>query len=260
MKPIFALCLFSIFLASPSFGIIMRSEPFYKDTVRDTKTGELYRVRVSSIFICRESKSKNPEQGYGFEMALEYELERYVSSEKPMICPDGWEKRPTALNKNLSECVYSVPLSPLTFFLDTGENRKRHFSKAERASALKQCNDDLGSVPLSLLLAGGGGCRSSDGRSLPILDFTYQDKAGKLHEVSFVRDYGKPQKRFISWIRYPLDSGKCDKGWILEDWSEERKLHPDRTYLKNECHYIIPDPPLFTPKKGKRPKKSGKAR
>lgn len=311
MRLIFGWCLFFfVFLASPTFGIIVRAEPFYKDTVRDAKTGELYQVRVSSIFICRESKSNNHERGYGFEMAVEYEMNRYVSSKEPMSCPDGWEKRPTASNENLSECVYSVPLSPpLTFILDTGENRKRHFSKAERASALKRCNSDLGSVPLSSLLAGGGGCQSSDRTNLPIHDFTYLDKAGKPHEVTFKREYDSDRGSFVSQLFYPVYEETCDSGWTRWNnywrkkprhtkcaegafnstgWEEASEFHETSPVqgttsfgwgslndsgkdcekdlsklpenMKDRCYYTIPDPPLFTPKKGKRPKKPGKAR
>ncbi len=302
MKPIFALCFFSVFLARPAFAVF--SGPRWQDTVRDATTGELYWVYVHEVSISRESLSgKSPNssgRGFGFKAIVTYHLENlapedayaaFFKDEKiSQNCPKGWQNQD-------SECLLSVPLSPpLTFVLDTGENRKRHFSKAERDSALNACKH---CKSCHNYIAGSEhfyGIRR-------VCDFIYLDKAGKSHEVTFARQYDSERGRFVSKLRYPLDSGKCDKGWFLDDRSEWRKrvLVPhciknkyDSTskklisrevkisadgkcedgwtfvsadeYRKQEkfdardrCYYAIPDPPLFSPKK-KPAKRPGKAR
>lgn len=234
---------FLLFCAVDCFSQVFVDAPTCPthDRVRNPKTGELYVVQVRSVFIDRENHPDSTLRGFGFSAKASYlltpELDRVrVDGWTVKSCPDGWLEVPTHRGgKTGFLCNLPVSLSPpLSFVLDTGENRLRIIPKAERDSVFNRFNVSSGYY--------SAGSEYSYGVRR-VVGFVYLDKVGNSHPVTFRRWCTGDRDRFVSELYYPLDSGKCDKGW---------------TRIEGRCYYTIPDPALFSPKK--KPTKKSKRR
>ncbi len=203
----------------------------------DSRTGQAYVLKQKPSTNCWDIKPEfYPDSslpGLGFQASIKYSLKTIQSVDS---CPEGWTRDEGFKRGNsgkISECSKVLPLSNLTFYLDTGVNRIIKYSPFEKRMLLQNCYNSISEQ----MSAGGVGCSWFHPDYFDV--FGVRDDFGAYHKVIHGRTFDNKKGFYRSFLYYESDSWLCATGWYadVDDWKFNYNHMP--------CYYDLPDPEPF---------------